>query len=192
MVLHNRLWFYIMDYVKSIISEIIPGLWTLWTNYEQIMKCPHHWWGSTMHLFGSSNKGGGFSIQWSALFGGCYLLIDELYLWKWKKHVLHIVYDIVYHSGYDIRSDIDRYLCADIGADIGPDTTLLIHERVLPYLYGTFMALSSGMPGGTGPTAGNGSASQDLLYSSYVMLIQSGMLAKVTGTWVRSCWTLGR
>ena len=23
-----------MDYVKSIISEIIPGLWTLWTNYE--------------------------------------------------------------------------------------------------------------------------------------------------------------
>ena len=34
MVLHNRLWFYIMDYVKSIISEIIPGLWTLWTNYE--------------------------------------------------------------------------------------------------------------------------------------------------------------
>ena len=34
MVLHNRLWFYIMDYVKSIISEIIPGFWTLWTNYE--------------------------------------------------------------------------------------------------------------------------------------------------------------
>ena len=34
MVLHNRLWFYIIDYVKSIISEIIPGLWTLWTNYE--------------------------------------------------------------------------------------------------------------------------------------------------------------
>ena len=42
----------------------------------------------------------------------------------------------------------------------------------------TSMALSSGMPGGPGPTAGNGSVSQDLLYSSCVILIQSGMLGR--------------
>ncbi len=42
----------------------------------------------------------------------------------------------------------------------------------------TFRARSSDMPGGTGPTAGNGSASQDFLYLSCVILIQSGMLAR--------------
>ena len=42
----------------------------------------------------------------------------------------------------------------------------------------TAMARSSDIPGGAGPTAGNKSASQDLLYSSCVIFIQSGMLAR--------------
>ena len=55
------------------------------------------------------------------------------------------MYDIVYHIGYDDRPDIDRYICVEIGpicfhigSYVGPDTTLLIHESVLPYLYGSF------------------------------------------------------
>ena len=53
----------------------------------------------------------------------------------------------------------------------------------------TAMARSSDIPGCTGSTTGNGSASQDLLYSSCVIFIQSGMLARnlaygpVAGAW---------
>ncbi len=46
--------------------------------------------------------------------------------------------DIGYHVGYDIRPDMDRYICVDIRPDIGPDTIILIHERVVTYLYGVF------------------------------------------------------
>jgi hypothetical protein len=95
----------------------------------------------------------------------------------------HIVYDIKYHVVYDIVPSISGPICFHIGPDrkhIGPDIrpdkiqVILIHEHVVAYL----MAGSSDMPGGTGPTAGNGSASKDLLYLSCVILIQSGMLGR--------------
>ncbi len=58
-------------------------------------------------------------------------------------------------------------ICVHIRFNIRPNIILLIMRVLLL----TFMALSSGMPGGTGPTAGNGSTSQYLLYLSCVILI---------------------
>ncbi len=68
---------------------------------------------------------------------------------------------------------------------MGPDITLVMSMWLL-----TAMACSSDLPGGTGPTAVNGSTFQDALYSYCVIFIQSGMLARnlAYGPAGGACW----
>jgi hypothetical protein len=45
----------------------------------------------------------------------------------------NIVYDIGYNVGYYILPDMHS---VDIGFNMGPDITLVIHEHVIAYSYG--------------------------------------------------------
>ncbi len=47
----------------------------------------------------------------------------------------HIVYDIRYNVGYDIRPDMQS---VHIRSDMGPNIFLVIHELVVAYRYSLF------------------------------------------------------